>query len=130
MRTFLILCLLIAGSALLQAQAPATPREQSNIEKFSAKSGTLIEKQFVDIGSVKRVKVQLLIITDMMAYRLIIGFIVASRGIIRLRCVRFANCSGAALMSGIASLNRFLRIVLRLTTSCQNEEQQKYEKIG
>src|ERR1051326_7279912 len=45
--------------------AQTAPKDQSNIEKFSAKSGTLIEKQFVDIGSLKQVKVQLLIITDM-----------------------------------------------------------------
>jgi hypothetical protein len=52
---------------------PQTVREQSNLEKFSAKSGTLIEKQFVDLGHVKSVKVQLLIITDMIVNSKIVG---------------------------------------------------------
>jgi hypothetical protein len=57
--------LMLSIVTVARAQAQTAPKDQSNIEKFSAKSGTLIEKQFVDIGSLKQVKVQLLIITDM-----------------------------------------------------------------
>ena len=58
-------CFLISLSTVARAQTQTVAREQSNIEKFSAKSGTLIEKQFVDIGNIREVKVQLLTITDM-----------------------------------------------------------------
>jgi retron-type reverse transcriptase len=54
-------------STLAFSQNQTVDREQSNIEKFSAKSGTLIEKQFVDVGNLKGVKVQLFIITDMLS---------------------------------------------------------------
>lgn len=39
--------------------------ELSNAEKFSRKSGTLIEKTFIDINTIKDVKVQVLILTDL-----------------------------------------------------------------
>lgn len=67
LKLILGMSLLIASSSVVQSQPQTPTREQSNIEKFSAKSGTLIEKQFVDIGTIKGVKVQLLIITDMIA---------------------------------------------------------------
>ena len=53
-------------AAITLAQNQNVNQEQSNIEKFSAKSGTLIEKKFIDIGKLKDVKVQVLVITDMM----------------------------------------------------------------
>jgi len=61
----------LEGFAFSQSQT--VDKEQSNIEKFSAKSGTLIEKQFVDVGRVKAIKVQLLVITDMIANAKISG---------------------------------------------------------
>jgi len=67
LKIILGMSLFISCSSVVQAQPQTLTREQSNIEKFSAKSGTLIEKQFVDIGTIKGVKVQLLIITDMIA---------------------------------------------------------------
>jgi hypothetical protein len=48
-------------------QTQPKERELSNIEKFSAKSGTLIEKKFIDIGSVKSVKVRVLRLTDLVS---------------------------------------------------------------
>jgi hypothetical protein len=69
----LIVGLILSFTGVAHAQAQTVAREQSNIEKFSAKSGTLIEKQFVDIGTIKKVKIQLLTITDMIASAKISG---------------------------------------------------------
>jgi hypothetical protein len=59
------------GQTAVQKQA--AEREQSNIEKFSEKSGTLFERKFIDVGVVKSVKVQVMIITDMMSSAKISG---------------------------------------------------------
>lgn len=69
---FTTLCLFIF-SGLALAQSPPVDREQSNIEKFSAKSGALIERQFIDVGNLKGVKVQLLVITDMLSNTKVTG---------------------------------------------------------
>ena len=47
--------LIIAAAACLfylqiSAQAPTKDKEQSNAEVFSAKAGTLMQKEFVEIG--------------------------------------------------------------------------------
>ncbi len=55
-----------------QVQSPP-PREQSNIEKFSAKSGTLIERQFVDVGTLHSIEIKLLILKDLMSAAKISG---------------------------------------------------------
>ena len=41
--------------------------EFSNSELFSAKSGTLIEKEFIDVGNVGKTEIQVLKITDMIS---------------------------------------------------------------
>jgi len=41
--------------------------EISNVEKFSLKSGVLIQKEFVDIGSVKGCKIQIANFTDLIS---------------------------------------------------------------
>jgi hypothetical protein len=64
-RSFLTFVLLLLGAGTLHAQTQPRERELSNIEKFSAKSGTLIEKRFMDVGSVKSVKIRVLILTDL-----------------------------------------------------------------
>lgn len=48
-----------------QAKQVAPEKEQSNLEKFSAKSGSLLEKEFEDVGNVGSVKVQILKLTDL-----------------------------------------------------------------
>ena len=40
-------------------------KELSNAEKFSAKAGTLIEKQFIDIGKCKSIEVKVLKLKDL-----------------------------------------------------------------
>ena len=64
--------LIIAAAACLFslqifAQAPAKEKEQSNAEAFSAKAGTLMQKEFVEIGTVKKAKVQVLYYTDLIS---------------------------------------------------------------
>ena len=41
--------------------------EQSNAEKFSARSGTLMQKEFSEIGSLKKCKIQVLYYTDLIS---------------------------------------------------------------
>jgi len=43
----------------------AKENEQSNAEKFSARSGTLMQKEFSEIGSLKKCKIQVLYYTDL-----------------------------------------------------------------
>jgi hypothetical protein len=64
--------LMIAAAACLfslqiSAQAPAKEKEQSNAEAFSAKAGTLMQKEFVEIGTIKKAKVQVLYYTDLIS---------------------------------------------------------------
>ena len=49
------------------AQTPAKEKEQSNAEVFSAKAGTLMQKEFIEIGTVKKAKVQVLYYTDLIS---------------------------------------------------------------
>ena len=54
-------------SLQIYAQAPAKEKEQSNAEAFSAKAGTLMQKEFVEIGTIKMTKVQVLYYTDLIS---------------------------------------------------------------
>lgn len=49
------------------AQGPAKEKEQSNAEAFSAKAGTLMQKEYIDIGTVKKAKVKVLYYTDLIS---------------------------------------------------------------
>ncbi len=42
-------------------------KELSNAEKFSAKAGTLIKKEFLDVGTIKKAKIQVIHYTDMIS---------------------------------------------------------------
>ena len=42
-------------------------KDQSNAERFSAKPGTLLQKEFVGIGSVKDVKLEVMLLTDLIS---------------------------------------------------------------
>lgn len=56
---FLICVILCINTPKLYGQSTASPKEVSNAEKFSEKSGSLIQKEFIDIGSIKKCKVQI-----------------------------------------------------------------------
>ena len=54
-------------SIQIHAQAPAKEKAQSNAEIFSAKAGTLMQKEIIEIGAVKKSKVQVLYYTDLIS---------------------------------------------------------------
>jgi hypothetical protein len=49
------------------AQTPAKDKEQSNAEIFSAKAGTLMQKEFIEIGTVEKANVKVLYYTDLIS---------------------------------------------------------------
>lgn len=49
----------------LNAQSPSKEKDQSNAEIFSAKSGTLIQKEFIDVDKIKSCEIQILHFTDL-----------------------------------------------------------------
>lgn len=61
---FLLPCLLWT----LNAQAQDVPKEQaqSQAEEFSSQAGTLMQKEYVEVGSVKGLKVRALKMTDLL----------------------------------------------------------------
>jgi hypothetical protein len=61
--TTILLTILIA-SATVYGQ-DTKEKQLSNADQFSAKAGTLIEKQFIDIGQVKGVQVKVLKLKDL-----------------------------------------------------------------
>jgi len=70
---FLIAFCIFSLTASAFAQNTTVEREQSNIEKFSAKSGTLVERRFVNVGKLKLIEVQVLTITDLISNAKISG---------------------------------------------------------
>lgn len=54
-------------SLQLFAQTPAKEKELSNAEVFSAKAGALMQKEFVEIGTIKKAKIQVLYYTDLIS---------------------------------------------------------------
>lgn len=65
---------LVLASVLVANGQIATPQKTlSNIEQFTAKSGRLLQKEFIDVGTVQRVKVQLFLVTDLMDNSVIKG---------------------------------------------------------
>ncbi|GAB5526505.1 MAG: hypothetical protein Roseis2KO_43770 [Roseivirga sp.] len=60
--------MIILGLVLVNstwAQGKSKESELSNTEAFSSKSGTLLKKEFIKIGDIKKVEVQVLHITDL-----------------------------------------------------------------
>jgi hypothetical protein len=67
-RKTLIMCMVgILYAISVQAQTAVKEKEQSNAEAFSATSGTLIQKEFIEIGTLKKSKVQVLYFTDLIS---------------------------------------------------------------
>ena len=66
-KQLIIVAALCLFALQINAQAPAKEKEQSNAEAFSAKAGTLMQKEFVEIGTVKKAKVQVLYYTDLIS---------------------------------------------------------------
>lgn len=66
---FVILLLITAAFT----QDKVAPKEQSKLEQFSARSGSLLEKRFVPVGTIKSVKVEVLVLTDLLTNSKISG---------------------------------------------------------
>ncbi|WP_109300895.1 hypothetical protein [Aquimarina sp. AU474] len=66
MKKFFIITLLLVSNLIL-AQSQKIESNKSNAEIFSTKSGTLIEKQFIDVGSSKKIKLQIVKYTDIIS---------------------------------------------------------------
>ncbi|MEQ1645450.1 MAG: hypothetical protein ABL959_18515 [Pyrinomonadaceae bacterium] len=78
-RVFPFLLLVLAGSSVF-GQVAQADKPVSKIEQFSTRSGGLIEKRFIDVGSIKisrvtqgQVKIQSLIVTDLVANSVLSG---------------------------------------------------------
>lgn len=68
MKVFLpIFLLLFSAITFGQVVKPTPEREQSKLEAFSARSGTVIERQFIDIGDVRGVKIQVYKVMDLVS---------------------------------------------------------------
>ncbi|MDD3685149.1 MAG: hypothetical protein PHE56_00145 [Bacteroidales bacterium] len=59
-----LLTLLCIG---LNAQTSTKEKELSNAEVFSAKAGTLMQKEFIEIGTLKKCKIQVVYFTDLIS---------------------------------------------------------------
>ena len=55
------------GFICLIANAQSKEKDQSNAEVFSAKAGTLMQKEFIEIGTLKKCKIQVLYFTDLIS---------------------------------------------------------------
>jgi len=69
MKKQLLTLLALTCATLAHAQSPANKpsqeKLQSNAEAFSEKSGSLLQKQFEDVGSIKSCKIQVATFTDL-----------------------------------------------------------------
>ncbi|WP_025742389.1 hypothetical protein [Aquimarina pacifica] len=66
MKKLLLITLLLVSNTIV-SQSQKIESNQSNAEIFSAKSGTLIEKQFIDIGKSNKINLQIIKYTDMIS---------------------------------------------------------------
>ncbi len=48
-------------------QATSKEKELSNAEKFSSKAGTLIQKEFLDVGTIKKAEIKVIHYTDLIS---------------------------------------------------------------
>ena len=66
MKNLLVVLLVLTGIQFSHGQSDTKENELSNAELFSSKSGTLIEKKFGNIGTVKDVEVKVVRYKDLM----------------------------------------------------------------
>jgi hypothetical protein len=65
MKKILLLAFLVAISLNSFAQSTTKEKDQSNAEIFSAKSGTLMQKEFLALSNIKNCKIEVLHFTDL-----------------------------------------------------------------
>lgn len=66
-KIFLTLALIIACFLTLAQQPKTKEQETSNAEKFSERSGSLIQKAFIDIGDLKKCELKVIHYTDLVS---------------------------------------------------------------
>ena len=62
-----VIITLSIGFICLFANAQTKEKDLSNAEVFSAKSGTLMQKEFVDIGTLKKCEIKVIYFTDLIS---------------------------------------------------------------
>jgi len=66
-KTILTLALIVSGFATFAQQPKAKEQETSNAEKFSERSGSLIQREFIDIGDIKKCELKVIHYTDLVS---------------------------------------------------------------
>ncbi len=66
-RIILTLILFISCFSTLAQQPKIKEQETSNAEKFSERSGSLIQKEFIDIGNIKKCELKVIQYTDLVS---------------------------------------------------------------
>lgn len=64
-KTIFTLALIVFSFATFAQQPKVKEQETSNAEKFSERSGSLIQKEFIDIGDIKKCELKVLHYTDL-----------------------------------------------------------------
>lgn len=72
MKGLITICLLILSFAIAFSQDKK--ESMSNAELFSSQAGTLIEKEFIDLGKIGKTEIQILKITDMISGKSVSSF--------------------------------------------------------
>jgi hypothetical protein len=67
MKKMILLMALLAISAISFSQQISKAKDESNAEKFSARAGSLIQKEFIDIATLKKCLIQVAKFTDLIA---------------------------------------------------------------
>jgi len=67
MKKLLFVLISILMFSVSYGQTDTKEKELSNAEKFSLKAGTLIQKEFIDVGTINKLKVQVIHYTDLVS---------------------------------------------------------------
>lgn len=67
MKHLIIIFLAVITVNLTYGQANSKEKELSKAEQFATKAGTLIKKEFIDIGTIKKVEIKVIHYTDMIS---------------------------------------------------------------
>ena len=66
-KKFLFLILIVVNFSAFAQQPKIKEQETSNAEKFSERSGSLIQKEFIDIGEIKKCELKVIHYKDLIS---------------------------------------------------------------
>jgi hypothetical protein len=66
-KVILLLVFIIATSTAFAQQTKTKEQETSNAEKFSERAGSLVKKEFIEIGVIKKSELKVIIYTDLIS---------------------------------------------------------------